>query len=129
MVRDAESNADADRKRKADVETKNNADQLAFQSEKFVKENGDKIDASLKSELEGQIEKLRAAVNGTDHAGMKAESDRLQTIMQNASAQLYQRASQQQSQQAQGSPQSAQAAPDNQGNSGDAVEADYEVVK
>ena len=129
MVRDAESNADADRKRKADVETKNNADQLAFQSEKFVKENGDKIDASLKSELEGQIEKLRAAVNGTDHAAMKAESDRLQAIMQNASAQLYQRASQQQSQQAQGSPQSAQAAPDNQGNSGDAVEADYEVVK
>ena len=129
MVRDAESNADADRKRKADVETKNNADQLAFQSEKFVKENGDKIDASLKSELEGQIEKLRAAVNGTDHAAMKAESDRLQAIMQNASAQLYQRASQQQSQQAQGSPQSAQAAPDNQDNSSDAVEADYEVVK
>ena len=129
MVRDAESNADADRKRKADVETKNNADQLAFQSEKFVKENGDKIDTSLKSELEGQIEKLRAAVNGTDHAAMKAESDRLQATMQNASAQLYQRASQQQSQQAQGSPQSAQAAPDNQDNSSDAVEADYEVVK
>ncbi len=92
MVRDAESNADADRKRKSEVETKNNADQLAFQCEKFVKENGDKIDASLKGDLESQIQKVRELTNGTDFAAMKSETDRLQTIMQNASSQMYQRA-------------------------------------
>ena len=94
-----------------------------------MKENGDKIDAALKSDLESQIHKVRELTNGTDFAAMKSETDRLQTIMQNASAQLYQRASQQQDHQAQG----PQGDPENSGgepgNSGEAVEADYEVVK
>lgn len=119
MVRDAEANAAADRKRKADVETKNNADQLAFQCEKFVKESGDKIDSSVKSELESQIQKVREQVNSSDFAGMKTEADRLQTIMQNAASQLYQKTAQQQGSQ----PQEAQP------SGGDAVDADYEVVK
>ncbi len=129
MVRDAENNAEADRKRKADVETKNNADQLAFQCEKFVKESGDKIDAALRSELESQIQKVREVTNGADFAAIKSETERLQTVMQKASAQLYQRASQQHGQAAQGQAGASETAPESDGTSGDAVEADYEVVK
>ncbi len=131
MVRDAESNADADRKRKSEVETKNNADQLAFQCEKFVKENGDKIDASLKSDLESQIQKVRELTNGTDYAAMKSETDRLQTIMQNASSQLYQRAASQQQQQhqSQAQPQGDTGGQTQEAPNGEAVDADYEVVK
>ncbi len=131
MVRDAESNADADRRRKSEVETKNNADQLAFQCEKFVKENGDKIDTSLKGDLESQIQKVRELTNGTDYAAMKSETDRLQTIMQNASSQLYQRAASQQQQQQQGQaqPQGDAGGQTQEAPSGEAVDADYEVVK
>ena len=130
MVRDAESNADADRKRKGEVETKNNADQLAFQCEKFVMENGDKIEGSLKGDLESQIQKVRELTNGTDFAAMKSETDRLQTIMQNASSQLYQRtASQQQQPQSQGQTQSDSGGQTQESPSGEAVDADYEVVK
>ncbi|MBK7090437.1 MAG: molecular chaperone DnaK [bacterium] len=129
MVRDAESNADADRKRKSEVETKNNADQLAFQCEKFVKENGDKVDASVKSDLESQIQKVRELTNGTDFAAMKSETDRLQTIMQNASSQLYQRAASQQQQQSQAQPQGDNGGQTQGSPGGEAVDADYEVVK
>ncbi|MCC6963225.1 MAG: molecular chaperone DnaK [candidate division Zixibacteria bacterium] len=129
MVRDAEANVEADRKRKADVETKNNADQMAFQCEKFVKESGDKIDASAKADLERQIEKLKELVMGSDFAAMKAETERLQTIMQNAASQLYQQAAQQRTQSAppQGEPASGSTQQSQAG--GEAVDADYEVVK
>jgi molecular chaperone DnaK len=129
MVRDAESNADADRRRKADVETKNNADQMAFQCEKFVKESGDKIDASVKAELERQIEKVKELTKGSDFAAMKSETDRLQTIMQNAASQLYQQAAQQRSQSAQPQQEPAGANSSQAQSGGEAVDADYEVVK
>ncbi len=129
MVRDAEANAAADRKRKADVETKNNADQMAFQCEKFVKESGDKIDASAKADLERQIEKVKELTKGSDFAATKAETERLQTIMQNAASQLYQQAAQQRTQsgQPQGEPASGSTQQSQPG--GEAVDADYEVVK
>ncbi len=129
MVRDAESNADADRRRKADVEIRNNADQMAFQCEKFVKESGDKIDATVKADLERQIEKVKELTKGSDFAAMKSETDRLQTIMQNAASQLYQQAAQQRSQSAQPQPE-PESSPRSQAQSnGEAVDADYEVVK
>ncbi len=129
MVRDAEANADADRRRKADVETKNNADQMAFQCEKFVKESGDKIDAAAKAELERQIEKVKELTKGSDFSAMKSETDRLQAIMQNAASQLYQQAAQQRAQatRPQGEPTEPSSSQAQSG--GEAVDADYEVVK
>ncbi len=129
MVRDAESNAEADRRRKADVEVKNNADQMAFQCEKFVKESGDKIDATVKAELERQIEKVKELTKGSDFSAMKSETDRLQTIMQNAASQLYQQAAQQRSQSAQPQQEPAGANSSQAQSGGEAVDADYEVVK
>ncbi len=126
MVRDAEANADVDKRKKADIETRNNADQLAFQCEKFVKENGEKIDASTKADLERQIEKVRELVKGTDYPAMKNETDRLQSIMQSAASQLYQRAQQAQAENPATTGEQQQPSGSTEGK---AVDADYEVVK
>lgn len=62
MVQDAEANAEEDKKRKEDVETKNQAEQLVYQSEKQLQELGDKVPADLKSSIEPKISALKDAV-------------------------------------------------------------------
>jgi len=66
MVQDAEANAEEDKKRKEDVETKNQAEQLVYQSEKQIQELGDKVPADLKSAIEPKIAALKDAVAQTD---------------------------------------------------------------
>jgi len=77
MVREAEANAEADKKRRAFVEAKNHADMLIHQVEKNLKEFGDKISAADKSEAEAAMAATRAAMGGTDEAALKSASERL----------------------------------------------------
>ncbi len=128
MVKDAQAHAAEDRKRREQVDIRNQADSAAFQAEKFIRENGEKIEAGTKSEIESQIEKVKEVIRGSDTAAMKAESEKLQNLMQTAAAQLYQQTQQSQ----------AGASPNGQNGqgggrqksepSGGSVEADYEVV-
>jgi molecular chaperone DnaK len=128
MVRDAEANAAADKQRREQVDIRNQADSAAFQAEKFIRENGDKIEAGTKSAIEAQIEKVKETIKGSDTDAMKTESDRLQTLMQTAASQLYQQTQQSQ----QGASQNGQSQQSTQKSkseaSGEAVDADYEVV-
>lgn len=132
MVKDAEANAEEDKKRREQVDIRNQADSAAFQAEKFLRENGDKVEASTKSEIESQIEKVKEVVKqGTDTDAIKTESERLQSLMQNAASQIYQKTQQEQAQQQgpQQSGQQQQSTQQKQGDSSDeAVDADYEVV-
>ena len=77
LVKEAELNAGEDKKRKELTEACNIADSLIYQTEKSLKEIGDKIDAQTKSEIEGIISKLKEAMNGNDIEQIKKLSDEL----------------------------------------------------
>ena len=77
-VKEAEQYAEEDKKRREDVDTKNNAESLCFQCENALKEFGDKVPADEKSAIESKIADLRSALGGNDAAAIKAKSDDLQ---------------------------------------------------
>jgi molecular chaperone DnaK len=77
MVKDAELNAEADKKKKEEVETRNQAEALVHSTEKTLKENGDKISAGDKSMIEDAIAAVKTALEGTDSAAIKEKSDAL----------------------------------------------------
>jgi len=90
MVKDAESHAGEDRKRKETVEARNRADALAYEVEKGMKEHGDKLDPAAKSELEAEVAKVRESLKGEDTAAITAAAEALQERWQKVAATLYQ---------------------------------------
>src|SRR5881296_624662 len=93
MTKEAEAHADEDKKAKEAVEIKNNADMLAYQSEKQLKELGDKIPADKRKPVEDAIAAVRDAINRNDTDAMKRSYDDLQNKFQDISAELYKQAS------------------------------------
>jgi molecular chaperone DnaK len=77
MVRDAEKFADEDKKRREEAETRNNADSLIHATERQLAENGDKIDGTLKDEIEAAIAEAKAAVESGDLEAMKTKTQAL----------------------------------------------------
>ncbi|MEA5646796.1 MAG: molecular chaperone DnaK [Cutibacterium granulosum] len=121
MVKEAEANADADKKRREAVEMRNEADALAFRTEKLLEENGDKIPEDTKAPVTESIDKLKEALKGTDNDDeIKAA---MEDLNQKASAmgQAIYAAAQQEAQT------SEQAPADNAGDDGDTV-VDAEIV-
>lgn len=94
MVRDAEANAEADKKRKEEVETRNEADQLVFQTEKTLKdlEEAGSIDQAELDKAESAKEELKTALEGEDIEDIKAKSDALSEIVQDLTVKLYEQA-------------------------------------
>jgi len=135
MIKEAELHAEEDRKRKEQAETRNRADALVYETEKFLREQGDKISAEKKSRLESVVARLKEAVKNHDYAAMKSGMDEVNRAMQEVSAELYSRA---RAQQAGGSGSSsgasqagagAQEATSGAGGSDSGViDADFEVV-
>src|SRR3989441_41345 len=93
MRREAEAHADEDKKAKEAIEIKNNADTLAYQSEKQLKELGDKIPADKRKPVEDAIAAVREAINKNDTDAIKRAYDDLQSKFQDISAELYKQAS------------------------------------
>ncbi|MEO6955171.1 MAG: molecular chaperone DnaK, partial [Antricoccus sp.] len=89
MMKDAEAHADEDKSRREDAETRNNADSLLFQTEKFLAENGDKVPADKKEQLTESIGELRSAVGGSDMASIKAAYEKVSTQFQEVGASMY----------------------------------------
>src|SRR3954465_728586 len=77
MVRDAELHADEDRQRREMIELRNQAETMAFQAEKVLKELGDKVPAGMKSDLEGKIKAVKDALAGSDMEAIKSATDSL----------------------------------------------------
>ncbi|MGD1897963.1 MAG: molecular chaperone DnaK [Phormidesmis sp.] len=90
MVRDAESNADADKARREAIDTKNQADSLAYQAEKQLEELGDKVPAEDKEKIEGQIKDLKEALSEEDNDKIKSTMEALQQGLYALSSNLYQ---------------------------------------
>jgi molecular chaperone DnaK len=119
MVKDAELHAEEDRKRKEDVETRNNAEALINASEKTLKEAGDVATEDQKSKVNAAIEDLKKALEGKDSEAIKAKTEALQEAIYPISTAMYQKA-----QQAAGGAGSTDA----KGPDETVVDADYEVV-
>ncbi len=90
MVEEAKKYEEEDKKRKQQVELKNNADGLVYQIEKLLKDQGDKIDAALRSEVESMVNDLKDAIEHDDYARMKVLVDDLKKKSQEIGQKLYQ---------------------------------------
>jgi molecular chaperone DnaK len=89
LQKEAEAHAEEDRKAKESIEIRNNADNLAYQSEKQISELGEKLDGATKKALEDAIADLREALKGNDVEAIKSKYDTLQNKFQEASTKLY----------------------------------------
>ncbi len=123
MVKDAELHAEEDRKRKEEVETRNNAEALINAAEKTLKEAGDVATEDQKSKVTAAIDDLKKALEGKDGEDIKSKTEALQEAVYPISTAMYQKA-QQQAQQAAGGAGSQDA----KGPDETVVDADYEVV-
>ncbi|KKC47074.1 MULTISPECIES: molecular chaperone DnaK [Paenibacillus] len=123
MMKDAELNAEEDRKRKELVEAKNNADQLIYSVDKTVKDLGDKVDAGEIEKANKAKEALQAAIGGEDLEVIQKATEELTEIVQQLSVKLYEQAAQAE----QGAP-GADAGGASAGGKDNVVDADYEVV-
>jgi molecular chaperone DnaK len=92
MVRDAEAHAEEDRTRRDEAETRNNADSLVYQTEKVLREQGEKLTAEDKSAVEEPLAELKTALNGNDMAAIKAAQEKLMSASQAFSQKLYEAA-------------------------------------
>jgi len=88
MRRDAESHADEDKKRKEEVELRNEADNTAYRAEKLVKDSGDKLGGE-RSKIEDGAKALREALKGSDTGAIRSALDKLHESLQAATAELY----------------------------------------
>ncbi|HEU4939586.1 MAG TPA: molecular chaperone DnaK [Vicinamibacterales bacterium] len=93
MMKEAESHAEDDRKRKEEIETRNHADQAAYAADRMLKDNGDKLSASDRQPIEKAIEDLKRAIEKNDVAEMKRSLDALNTAQHKAAETLYKAAS------------------------------------
>lgn len=118
MVKDAESHAEEDKKRKDEIEVRNQTDSLCYGAEQTLNELGDKVDASMKSEVEAAIADAKKALEGTDIEAIKTAGDKLTEASQKLAQVVYSAANE------------ATATPEANasGAADDVVDADYEVV-
>ena len=93
MMREAESHAEDDRKRKEEIETRNQADQAAYAAERMVKDAGDKLSASDRAPIESAIEELKKAIEKNDVDDMKRKLEALNTAQHKAAETMYKTAS------------------------------------
>jgi molecular chaperone DnaK len=93
MMKDAESHAEEDRKRKEEAEIRNNGDSLLYQTEKFLKDNEDKFTegeaAEKKAETETELALLKSALEGNDLEAIKSATEKVATVSQSLGAALY----------------------------------------
>ena len=129
MVKDAEAHAGEDAKRREAVDTKNRAEAMAYETEKFLKENGEKIPSDKKMKVENGIQALKDALKGGDADAIKKASDALTADMQAVSADLYAQAKQAPGAGAAGGGQPPPPPPNAGGKAdGDVMDADFEMV-
>ena len=122
-VKDAEKFAEEDKKKKEEIEVRNNADSLVYQCEKSLKDLGDKLDAADKSDIEAKLEEVKKALQGTDTEAIKTATEALQQKFYEVSTKMYQAAN------PQGAQGGAQQDPNGGANgAGGTYDGDYTVV-
>ena len=126
-VREAEQFAAEDARRKEEVDTRNQADQMVYQTEKTLEEMGDKLDAGDKANIEGELNRVKEALKGTDTQAIKDATEALTRAFYAVSEKLYSQAGAQPGPDMGGAAGGATGAANNGGDD-NVVDADYEVV-
>ena len=90
MTKEAEANAEEDRKKKEEIEVKNQADTLVYTAEKALKDAGDKVPADVKTEVEEKIKAVKDAQNGSDLDVIKSKTEELSATLQKIGSAMYQ---------------------------------------
>ena len=124
-VKEAEMNAEDDKKKQEEIEVRNNADSMIYTAEKTIEELKDKIESDVKDKIEGLVSELRELITGDDIAAIKEKTDELTKEVQEIGAKIYQQA------QAEAQAQQQNAEQDPNANAGkdddDTIDADYKV--
>ena len=94
-VHEAEQYAAEDAKRKEEIDTRNQGDQMVYQTERTLEELGDKVDAAEKAEVESKLNELKETLKGSDTAAIKAATEALTQVFYKLSEKMYQQANQQ----------------------------------
>ncbi|MGI5161901.1 molecular chaperone DnaK [Microbispora sp. CA-102843] len=89
MMREAESYAEDDKQRREEAEVRNNADALAYQTEKFLRENDEKVPADVKTEVNDSLAELKKALEGTDIPVIRTAAEKLATVSQKMGSAIY----------------------------------------
>lgn len=92
MVKDAETHAEEDRQRREEAEVRNNADSLVYQTEKVLREQGEKVSAEERAAVEGPLGELRTVLQGSDIGAIKSATEKLMSASQGFSQKLYEAA-------------------------------------
>jgi molecular chaperone DnaK len=121
MMREAEQYAAEDHRRREEAEVRNQAEALVYNTEKFLRDNEDKIPGDVKGDVQSAIEETKAALGGTDTEAIKTSTERLATTSQKLGAALYEQA---QAQQAASSAEPQDAAPEGSPESEDVIDAE-----
>ena len=89
MMREAEAHADEDKQRRDEVEVRNTAESLVYQTEKFLADNADKVPADAKSNVDGPLEELKKAIEENDIPAMRTATDKVAQASQSLGAAMY----------------------------------------
>ncbi|HPZ00916.1 MAG TPA: Hsp70 family protein, partial [Clostridiales bacterium] len=127
-VKDAEAFAEEDKKRREEVDLKNAAEQICFQTEQLLSENGDKFSEEDKKDLQAKVEELKSALSGQDINLIKEKQDALQAKFYEVSAKMYQQAAPEQGPDMGGAGAAGGAAGSDKGNGDDYADVDYTDV-
>jgi molecular chaperone DnaK len=132
MIKDAEAHAAEDQRKREEVETRNRADSMVYETEKNLKEFGNKLNPDTKNRVTTAVERVKAALKGSNIDEIRSASEALTQIWHEASAQLYQQTTTQQGRQ-QGPGYTPHGAPTEEpgakkSSDEDVIDADYEVV-
>jgi len=120
MVKDAESHASEDKKKREVIEARNQADGLVYTTEKALKEHGDKVDEETKKGIESALEELKKAIEGDDPEAIKSKTESLAQVSQKLGEVMYQ--------QAQAEAASGEASTEGETQKDDVVDAEFEEV-
>ena len=129
LVKEAEANASEDKKKQELIEARNQADGLIYGTEKSIKDLGDKLDASLKSDIEGKIASLRKLIEGEDVAAIKKASEELAQASHKLAEQLYAQAQGQPGAEGAGAQPGAAGAAGGKKPDDDVIDADFTESK
>jgi molecular chaperone DnaK len=92
MMKDAESHAEEDRRRREEAEIRNSGEALQFSTEKFLADNGDKLPADKKAELESALEELKKSLEGANFDAIKAAQEKVSQVASEAGGAMYEAA-------------------------------------
>ena len=130
MVKDAEANAQADKTRREEIDTRNRLDSLTYEVEKNVKEWGDKVAPEMKTKIDAAVERARKALRGDDMGEIRSAQEELTKVFSEAGQSFYQQQGAQGGAESNGDADGRRRVPARGATAGadDVVEADYEIV-